>query len=153
MSATLIAEFTRPEVRWLEALVPEMLELPARLRRDWHRLCLTVAEAGPGRIAELHSGRDEYRKVYEGYLETLDGFQGLAEAVGSPLAARFRQAAEQLRQLKDEVFGGWNTQEDLEHKLVAELSIPQEVLRELAAKYPPPQSWYDETGNPFVADE
>ena len=151
MPPTLIADLNHPKIQWLESFASEMLELPARLRQDWDRLSSTVARSG--RSAELHAAREEYLKVYEGYLHTLDGFRGLAEVVHSPVAEQFRQAAEQVRQLKAEIFEGWNTQEDLEQKLVDKFTLPNEVLIALAEKYPPPQSRYDESTNPFVPDD
>ena len=58
----------------------------------------------------------------------------------------------ELVQLRDEIFSNWHTADDLARILIEKFSLPAETLRELAAKTPPPQSWFEETTDPFSAD-
>lgn len=44
------------------------------------------------------------------------------------------------------------TRDNLEALLLERASIPNERLKKLAAKYPPPQAWYDEADVPPAAD-
>lgn len=43
--------------------------------------------------------------------------------------------------------------DDLEAKLLERITPSNAELKELAKRYPPPQSWYEETENPFEPEE
>jgi hypothetical protein len=58
----------------------------------------------------------------------------------------------ELRKQYDALLVRWQTLDDLTQILIEKFSLPAEKLRELAAKYPPPQSWFEETADPFSAD-
>lgn len=150
MSATVVAKHTARELEHLAAVARDLLDTPERMRGDWDRLCREVARTG--QIEDLHAGRKEYLAVYENYLKILTDFADLMATVGSPLAGDFRRATDDLRRLRDEIFSRWVSQDDLEQILLDKLSLPNSVLIELAREHPPPQSWYDETGNPFVPE-
>jgi hypothetical protein len=47
----------------------------------------------------------------------------------------------------DSLFPLWQVLDELEVILLEKMSIPNEDLKKLAAKYPPPSSWYDESEN------
>jgi hypothetical protein len=47
---------------------------------------------------------------------------------------------DQLQKHYDSLFPRWQTLDDLEAILLERISLPNEQLKELAAKYPPPQS-------------
>ena len=64
-----------------------------------------------------------------------------------------RAVGEVEEKFYDELFlHFWQTEEDLHQIVIEQLSLPADKLRELAAKYPPPASWYEETADPFSAD-
>lgn len=150
MPTTLIAELVRPKLQRLEEAILDIVQLPGRLRTDWNRLCREAARTE--QVEELHAAREEYREIYDSYLELAEGYFGLAEKDSSPLASDVRQAANEIRQLADEIFSTWQTLDDLYRILIDKLSLPNEVLLQLAKIHKPPQSWYDETSNPFTPE-
>lgn len=130
----------------------------SRLLKDrWEGLC---REAAANRqLAELHAARGECEAVFDqliafhkSYLRLLDLQQQLTGRNGPPPWPResLTRATEELVGLRDEIFSRWHTVEDLARMLVEKSSLPAEQLRELAAKHPPAQSWYDETTDPFA---
>jgi hypothetical protein len=67
-------------------------------------------------------------------------------------ADELARAVDELRRLYDELFPRWQTREDLTGILIDKFSLPNVALIALAEKHPPPQSWYDETDDPFAAE-
>jgi hypothetical protein len=126
------------------------------LRELWDRACRDAAEHR--KVPELHAARDEYLALLEGHLRLLEEYLAVAELhrqVFGPSAARvdaLRGAVGELRGLHDELFPRWQTADDLYRLIVEKLTPPAEQLKTLAAKYPPPESWLDETVDPFSAD-
>ncbi|MBY0514260.1 MAG: hypothetical protein K2P78_10160 [Gemmataceae bacterium] len=150
MSATLIREYALPDVEWLGAVLADLAPLPEQLAdRRGH---LFREAALTDRAGELHAGRDEYRRIYDEYIGVAEQFRALAETAGSPLAAEFDRVAAGVRRQRDEVFGRWQTFDDLCGLLIEYVQPSAERLKALANKYPPPQSWYEETDDPFAAD-
>lgn len=151
MSATLAAKFVRPEFQHLEKISAFILGLPDGLREGWKRVCQEVVTAG--RVRELHDARDEFRGVYDSYLTLIESVTSLADTLDSPLATEFRRVEEEVRQLRDNLFSNWNSQEDLEELLVESFPLPEWLNQgEIPPHLRPPQSWYEETTNPFTAE-
>lgn len=150
MPATLIREFAAQDARRISAVVAELLGLPEQLAARRDRLFREVA--ADRRVSELHAGREEYQRLYDDYIGSAERFQALAEAAGSPLAADLGRVAHAIREQRDELFRRWRTLDDLYQYIGDSVAIPPEKWPALAAKFAPPQWWYDETADPFVAD-
>jgi hypothetical protein len=126
------------------------------LRRLWDRTCR--AAAANRTLPELHAARDDYEALLKGHLRLLDDYLAVAELhaqVFGPAAARveeLRRAADELRRLYDQLFPRWKTFDDLCEIVTEHIQPSTDRLRELAAKHAPPQSWYDETDDPFTTD-
>lgn len=119
----------------------------------WQQVCHKAAYDGTAE--ELHAVRDRYEGLFAGYLRLLEGHQFIRTAL-DPKGDRseyLEGVRARRQQTFDEIFGDWHTLEDLERKLVREMSIPNEKLLELAERSPPPQSWWDETDDPFAPAE
>lgn len=126
------------------------------LRERWEGACRDAAEHR--KIPELHAAREEYHALLEGHLRLLEEYLAVAELhrrLFGPHAARveeLRRAVAELRGLRDELFPRWQTVDDLYRLIIEKLTPPAEQLKALAAKYPPPESWLNETDDPFSAD-
>ena len=122
---------------------PASADLPAY----WDRLSREAARAGRG--ADLHASRDDFEAVVRARLRMLDAGAELADRLGPAGAADpLRAECGALQTLHDRLFPRWRTEDDLYTILVEQLSLPNEKLLELAAAYPAPQSWWDETVDP-----
>lgn len=151
MSATLIRDFARRDLDRLTTALADLLALPDQLVARRKQLFRDAAMEA--RAEELHAGREEYRRIYDDYIGVAERFRALAETAGSPLVADFERVAGAIRGQRDEVFGRWQSFDDLCALLIEVIQPSAEKLKQLAAKYPPPQSWYDETDDPFTPDE
>ena len=70
------------------------------------------------------------------------------------LATQLHTAAEKTAALRDDIFARWETVADLEAIVAVETHpLTNEQLRRFAEAHPPPASWYEETIDPFVAEE
>ncbi len=100
----------------------------------------------------MHGAQSEvfHTPYFNGLLGIAEHYQGLAEAADSPLAADFQHVADEIRRQRDELFNRWQTFEDLCQIVIEAVQPTVERLKEIAAKHPPPQSWYDETIDPFT---
>jgi hypothetical protein len=145
--ATLIREFAKPDVERLTAVLADLQTLPEQLAERRERLFRDAAVND--RAAELHDGREEYRRIYDDYIAAAERFRALAETAGSPLAADFERVAGAVRGLRDALFGRWQTFDDLCELLIEVIRPSAAQLRAYAANHPPPQSWFDETDDPF----
>lgn len=139
--------------RRLQAIIPQVLDTPKKLQSGWRSLIREVAKTG--RVEELHAERADYEAVYVGYLHSLADFERLARLLGSPsLADQFRAVAEETAELQTYTFLRWETLDDLKAIVAVETHpLTAEQLRRFAASSPPPQSWYDETIDPFAPAE
>ena len=158
MAAAILNELFRP--RGLDDF-PGPFAVRARqvaeeLRDQWER---TSREAARTRtIDELHAARGEYHALLKGHLRLVEEYQALTEVhqrvFGSnpAWAEELKRAADELRKLYDELFPRWQSREDLTGILIDKFSLPNAALIALAEKHPPPQSWYDETDDPFAAE-
>jgi hypothetical protein len=68
------------------------------------------------------------------------------------LLNRFKSNRSLLQKHYDSLFPRWQTLEDLEAILLERISIPNEQLKELAAKYPPPPAWYEEADDQLTKE-
>ena len=126
------------------------------LRELWER---TSRDAAANRkVEELHAAKDAYRALLQGHLRLLDDYLSVTElhqlhlGPSTERVSELRRAIENLRELHDELFPRWQTIDDLHAILTQKLTLPSTKLDELAAKSPPPQSWFDETLDPFTAE-
>lgn len=124
------------------------------LRNTWNR---TSREAVMGRrLADLHAARDDYYALLTGHLRLLEQYLTLTKlhqrafGANSTWLDELNQAAAELKELHDGLFPRWQTEEDLQQILIEQLSLPADKLRDLATRFPPPASWYEETADPFT---
>jgi hypothetical protein len=126
------------------------------LRQDWEKTSRDAAENR--RIDELHATREDYQDLLEGHLNLLEYYLTLSKLhhrlFGSNLLwiEELNRAVSELREHYEQLFPRWQSSRDLAQLLVDKFSIPTEKLKELAAKNPPPNSWYEETIDPFAAE-
>ena len=131
-------------------------EVAEELRAEWERTSRAAAETR--RLDDLHAARDDYHDLLKGHLRLLEDYLALTElhqkVLGSnPVwADELRRAVDTLRTLYAELFPRWQTASDLHQIVIEKLTLPAERLRALAATYPPPAAWYEETADPFSAD-
>jgi hypothetical protein len=147
--------------------VPELDDFPGgfarraahvveELKRRWKETCADAAEKR--KVPDLHATRGEYQALLKGHLRLLEDYLRVAElhrdAFGSSpgRVEEMRRAADELRDFYDDLFPHWQTLDDLYAITIAMFSPSAERARLLAAKYPPPQSWLDETDDPFSSD-
>ncbi|HEV3438506.1 MAG TPA: hypothetical protein VG122_14175 [Gemmata sp.] len=131
-------------------------QVAEELRHDWDRTCRDAAENR--RLEELHATRDDYQVLLKGHLRLLEDYLALTELHQSMFgsnpvwAEELSYAVGGLRNLYEELFPRWQTLQDLAQLAIEKFSLPTERLRELALKYPPPSSWYEETADPFYVE-
>jgi hypothetical protein len=134
------------------AIVPVAIRLPERARALWRRLC----EAGrAGRASAVHAAREDLQKDFERKLWVIEKARRISQEfsvlTGKALADAevLKQAEDDLRRLHAEIFGRWQTLEDLEDLLASLYPFTNERLETLEKKYKPPAAWYSEEGKPF----
>jgi len=147
MPSTLIREYAAPDLDRLAAALAGVANLAAHLAERKNLLFRETARSGGAE--ELHAGRDDYHRIYDDYIAVAERFQALAEAADSPLAADFGRVAGAVREQRDALFGRWGSFDDLCELLIEQIQPSAAQLRALAERSPPPQSWYDETDDPF----
>jgi len=141
-------DFPGPFARRATAVSREIRDL-------WER---TSREAAAQRtVEELHAARDAYRDLLRGHLKLLEDYIAVSELHDRHLGPstqieELRRAAAGLRELHDELFPRWQSLDDLREILKRQLTLSPEKLNEIAAKHPPPQSWFEETIDPFTAE-
>jgi hypothetical protein len=121
----------------------------------WTRACGLASKSG--NADELHTVRDDYQAALLAHLKILDGWLTLLSRFPHEyppgFAERMTSSREELQKHYDSLFPRWQTLEDLEAILLERISLPNERLQKLAAKNPPPQSWYDEADAPHATQE
>ncbi len=124
----------------------------------WDRVCSETLRTGDAE--RLHSAREDYQAVLLGYLKVLDGYVMLAGRFGDEfdfppqeLVARLSESRDEIQKHYDSLFSRWQTLDDLEGILLERVTPSNAELKELAKKYPPPKSWWEETENPFEPEE
>jgi len=138
--------------RQLQAVVPAVLDFPGQVRRLWDSYC---AAGWEGRTAEVHAARGLFLGNVEAKLrlteQAIRNAEQLALLAGQPLpeTAQLSQCARELQQFMADVFGRWQTQEDLEDMLAASFPLSAEELESIGRKHPTPPEWYSQEGKPF----
>ena len=132
--------------------------IPFEYARDvsdaWERVCRQATQSGSAE--ELHAAHDDYQAFLLAHLKILDGWLTLLgrfpREYPPGLAQDFTSIREELQKHYDSLFPRWHTLEDLEAILLERISLPNDQLKTLAAKNPPPQSWYDEAETPAAQE-
>jgi len=121
-------------------------DLARSLPERWERAIRSASRSHT--ISVLHESRDEYRATLESHQRMLDELRAIAE-LRQQDTSEIDTAASGLRALHDRLFPGWNTLDDLYRIVIESLTLPASRLDEIARKHPLPQSWWDETDDPF----
>ena len=133
-------------------IIPVILSLPGEHRRRWMEC---VAAVAAGRTEKVQAERDGLTRSLKNHLDALRRTMHLAAIAeslsGEPVAraAELPAALADLERLRADVYGRWQTVEDLEDLAAASFPLPAARLQELAAKHPAPQVWHDQQGEPF----
>jgi len=121
----------------------------------WDGLCKETLQTGD--VDALHAQRDQCQSFLRGGQENLDVCLRVVDSHADPesaaLRARMIALRDQLATKYSELFPKWQTTDDLEDILLARMISPLAARIELAKRFPPPQSWYDETEDPFAPVE
>ena len=121
----------------------------------WERACRQAATSGDAE--ELHAARDDYQTALLAHLKILDGWMTLLSRFPREyppgFAERMTSCRDDLQKHYDAIFPRWQSLDDLEAMLLERVSLSNDQLKGLAAKYPPPQAWYDEADAPPAAQE
>jgi hypothetical protein len=147
-----VALVTQTLAEQTRAIVPVAIRLPERARRVWRRLC---EEGWAGRTNAVHAAREELQKDFERKFWLITKARHTAQQFAAltgtmlPDANRLQEAEEELHRLHAEIFGRWQTLEDLEDLLAARYPLPDERLQKIGTKHQPPESWYSEEEKPF----
>ncbi len=125
------------------------------LTAAWEQICHRITQTGSAE--ELHATRDDYQTTLLGYLKILDGYltvmsRFLGDDPDGELLNRFKLNRTLLQKHYDSLFPRWQTLDDLEAILLERVSLPNEQLKELASKYPPPPAWYDEADDQLTME-
>jgi hypothetical protein len=136
-----------PFAHLAEAFVALALGFAARLRPCWEE----YQRAGwAGQANRVHALRGGLLRTFEARLRYLAEAIRLAsvaaDLTGRPVpgSERLSGAIQALEALKNEVFGRWNTLEDLEQILVETHPLSAERFDSLARHYRAPQAWYEQ---------
>jgi hypothetical protein len=117
----------------------------------WQRVSAERRNAGDAE--PLHAVRDQYHQVLLAHLKILDGYLSLLNQDGTPRSTAHADQVQTTRDLLqkhyDSLFPKWQTLDDLEGILLAAITPSLESRIELAKRFPPPQSWYDEVIDPI----
>lgn len=140
-----------------ERMIRDHLGLPQHVRDTWQKLVQNVVEHR--RAEQLHTERAEYQTIVREWIDQLSGFVDFCRRVSLPAAVapavleRAERGLTELREFHDTLFARWQTLDDLYEIVVEQYRLPIERLSAWAAANPPPQSWYDETSDPFEPTE
>jgi hypothetical protein len=127
------------------------------LRERWDAVCQETIQTG--RIAELHAARDDIKAVFDAYLNLLKDSVALfglsnrlieRNGLFQHMRDELTRATDDLKQLRDEIFANWQTEDDIGAVLVEKFPLSTSQLEEIAKRSPPPHSWYEETFDPFT---
>lgn len=151
MAATLTRDFSRSELERLDVAAADLSKLSEQLEPRREKLFHQAAE--PNRLRELHDGRADYLKILEVHQRIVERFQALAETVNSPLSSEFEAISEQLRQQRESLEQRWRSFEDLYALALEGLQPSSHRLQTLTVSHPPPESWMNETMDPFAAEQ
>jgi hypothetical protein len=131
-----------------------LLDLVPHLWRSWNRVCQDALDSGSA--DQLHANRHDYQSLLLAWFKCLDGIGVLAEyhPEGRPpeFLIRWNESRDLLQKHYDSLFPRWQTIDDLEAILLERISLPNEQLKALAAKYPAPAAWYNEPDEPAAKE-
>jgi hypothetical protein len=139
-------------LRLAGGIIPQALRLAMGSRADWMRC---VQEVAAGRGAEVHAARSGFEQRLRTHAEIVRRGVRLVRAANQvaeqplPGSERLGEALKELERLQTGVLDHWQSLDDLEELAVAWFPLPSAKLEQLAPKLAPPQSWYDEEGQPF----
>jgi hypothetical protein len=139
-------------VRLAGGIIPQALRLAQSSRAQWMRC---VQEVAAGRGAEVQAARDRLEQRLRKHTEIVRRGVRLVRAANQlaeqhlPGSESLDEALKELEHLQTEVLDRWRTLGDLEDLAVAWYPLPAAKLEQLAPRYAPPRSWYDEEGKPF----
>ncbi len=125
------------------------------LDQFWDQLCKKAYRDG---AEPLHAIRDKIELIWRLRADSIRDVKAIGERVfqlsgRAPTAwLHLDEAEKTVDRFSVIVLDRWQSLEDLEDVLLARISIPNERLKKLAAQYPPPQSWYDETIDVFAPE-
>jgi len=135
-------QLLRPEPWWLyEKMGREIL-------RSWDRVAADILQYDNAEV--LHESRDEYERILLAHLKIIEGYLTLLyssrEFNGNQQhIVEIERTRDELTSHYSKLFPRWQTLDDLEGILIERLPrLDHTKMKALAAKYPPPQSWYDE---------
>ncbi|QJW95604.1 hypothetical protein [Frigoriglobus tundricola] len=121
----------------------------------WDHVCQRAIQEG--NAEDLHAARDDYQAVLLAHLKILDGYLLLLDRFAGEYPTEFVDrlipGRDRLQKHYDALFPRWQTIDDLEAMLLERISLPNDRLKALAEKYPPPQAWYDEAHGTSAAQE
>ncbi len=138
-----------------QQLVSRALDEPHRLTQMWEQLCELAYIAGAGILQPYRPAIEQsYQFKRENLALAVKLVSRVKNAVGIDLvgADRLPAAAEAIERFRAAVLDKWASLEDLEELLVESFPLSSADLKIVAAKSPPPQSWYDETDDLFEAE-
>ncbi len=120
----------------------------------WERACREATRSA--RAEELHAARDDYQMALLAHLKILDGWLTLLNRFPNEyppgFAERMTSSRDELQKHYDSLFPRWQTLDDLEAMLLERISLPNDRLKALAAKNPPPAAWYDQPDDAWGSD-
>ncbi len=156
MIATMPSELLKSNARQRAVALLGHYERVAQFAIEvWEATCRETLRIGDAEA--LHAQRDQCESFFKGELERIDDCLGVVapredrEAIRS--YARLTALRDQLATKYNELFPKWHTLDDLEEILLSSKIPPREVRIELAKRFPPPQTWYEEDFDPFTPAE
>ena len=138
--------------------IDDHLAIADRVLANWKAMIHTMILEK--KIEQLYSSRKEYEEIVRDWISQLDEFINLLINAFGPhynddsigVLGRAQKSRRTLADFSNRIFQRWNTPDEFDDLLLDETAISPAVFDEFAKRFPPPQSWYDETDNPFEPD-
>jgi hypothetical protein len=136
----------------VQAAVRRFLGEKEQFRHGWE---LLQREVIAGRAAEVHQARERFVAAFRKRAELLRHacellrFASRVSGQEMPQTEELLAEAADLEQKRALLESRWHTPEDLEDLVAESYPLPAARLKAIAARNPPPQSWYDEECRPF----
>lgn len=130
------------------------------LRDRWEGLLRELAPKAD--YKQLHAARGDLLGIFDRYIDfgkswlaLLDTIEGLRGNKDYRLISRDElvRSIENLVQLRDDIFTPWQTDDDAADLLLKYFPLTNEQINAYCDRHPAPQAWYDDTFDPFTADE
>ena len=122
----------------------------------WEKVSASARKWGAD---ELHSLRDKVELVWRAKASLLADVElignRIVRATGqTPRAwSNLEQSRKLIAEFESNILNRWQSLDDLEEILLGPMQLSQEQCIELAKRFPPPQSWYEEDFDPFTPEE